>query len=166
MQGRGNLSKRLTQLWDGERSKVTQVVPEHPPSATVEFILMSYRWSLIKLLAKRRVLIGLFVFLTASPTYTSQLPASGLLFHTASSLGNASYLLSAFFSSVPMHPISFHSPFLTPSTVVGFNTNSWRNKPLPWAPCWPLLALSNTTLSGVPREVGWRSPVCLTHHSL
>lgn len=82
MQGRGNLSKRLTQLWDGERSKVTQVVPKHPPSATVEFILMSYRWSLIKLLAKRRVLIGLFVFLTASPTYTSQFPASSLLFYT------------------------------------------------------------------------------------
>lgn len=104
---------------------MTQIVPKHPQNATVEFALMSYRWSLIKHLAKGMVLIGLFVFPDSFPNVLASVPASSFIFCRRSSLGKCK-LPPDCASSLATSP--FHNPLPYNFHSGGIQHCSWSSK--------------------------------------
>lgn len=135
-----------------ERSKVTQIVPKHPQNTTVEFILMSYRWGLIKLLAEEMIRTGLFVFPDSSPNLPVSVSWRHLHFFADRSPLGTSKLPPDCASSLMFSP--FHSPLPWIFHSARIQHRFLEQQILhnctfpPPALCCPLCAMSNTRHKG------------------
>lgn len=145
----GDLWKTLTQLcYGGRKEQGDTDCPQTPTNATVGLTLMSYRWDLIKLLAKGMTLIGLFVFPDSFPNLPVSASCCGHVHFPKTILHQGMQA-----ASQPGIHLHFTIPFPTPSMGVGSNTGSWSSKSSMTAPvhtfqlpailCWLCPRLTN-----------------------